>query len=97
MIEEGRQHNVPIENRICPLCKTDIENKFHLVMECTRLHNLRQHLFESLTEIVPAFANGFVHEVGNFSRNEDVIHLFPKVLIFCLKLITFNVNISGYF
>ena len=26
-------------------------------MECTQLHNLRQHLFESLTEIVPAFAN----------------------------------------
>ena len=57
MIEEGRHHNVPIENRICPLCKTDIENEFHFVKECTQLHNLRQHLFESLTEIVPAFAN----------------------------------------
>ena len=57
MIEEGRHHNVPIENRICPLCKTDIENEFHFVMECTQLHNLRKHLFESLTEIVPAFAN----------------------------------------
>ena len=57
MIEEGRHHNVSIENRICPLCKTDIENEFHFVMECTQLHNLRKHLFESLTEIVPAFAN----------------------------------------
>ena len=45
------------KNRICLLCKTDIENEFHFVMECTQLHNLRQHLFESLTKIVPAFAN----------------------------------------
>ena len=31
MIEEGRHHNVPIENRICPLCKSDIENEFTLL------------------------------------------------------------------
>ena len=57
MIEEGRHHNVPIEIRICPLCKNDIENELHFLMECNQLHDLRQKLFENLTEIVPAFAN----------------------------------------
>ena len=37
MIEEGRHNNLEAKYRICPLCKADIENETHFVVECLSL------------------------------------------------------------
>ena len=38
MIEKGRHKKVPKENRKCPLCTTEIEDEFHFVIHCRKLH-----------------------------------------------------------
>jgi hypothetical protein len=29
LIEQGRHQNIPLENRLCPICKLEIENEYH--------------------------------------------------------------------
>ena len=31
-IETGRYKNIPLDRRICPMCKTDVEDEFHFVL-----------------------------------------------------------------
>ena len=71
MIEEGRHHNVPIENRICPLCNISVENEFHFVMKCPQFQNLRVNLFEKLSDIVPAFADMNIDDKFKFIMISD--------------------------
>ena len=33
-IEKGRYMNIPAEQRICRLCKLDVENEIHFLLEC---------------------------------------------------------------
>jgi hypothetical protein len=33
LIEQGRHQNIPLENRLCPICKLEIENEYHFVIE----------------------------------------------------------------
>ena len=36
-IEKGRYMNIPAEQRICRLCKLDVENEIHFLLECPSL------------------------------------------------------------
>jgi hypothetical protein len=38
-IEKGRYMNIPAEQRICRLCKLDVENEIHFLLECPSLAN----------------------------------------------------------
>ena len=40
-IETGRFRNLSIEERICPLCKTSVEDEIHFVFYCNALKNQR--------------------------------------------------------
>ena len=57
LIEQERFHKTPVENRICPLCKIDVEDKYHFIMICPRLDNYRGTLINELlvTDVVPSF------------------------------------------
>jgi hypothetical protein len=37
LIEQGRHKNIPLKNRLCPICKLEIENEYHFVIECNKL------------------------------------------------------------
>jgi len=54
-IEQGRFHKTPVENRICPLCKIDVEDEYHFTMICPKLDNYRVTLINELSDIVPSF------------------------------------------
>ena len=60
MIEEGRYNNLEVKDRICPLCKADIENEHHFVVECPPLTPIRSQLYKDIIDIVPEF-----HLFGN--------------------------------
>ena len=60
MIEEGRHTNLEVKDRICPLCKADIENETHFVIECLPLTPIRSALYKDINDIVPEF-----HIFGN--------------------------------
>ena len=50
-VETGRHRipKVPLEQRVCKICNTSIEDEYHFIMECTPLKELRQQLFISLS------------------------------------------------
>ena len=41
-VENGRYKNVPLERRICPMCKSDMEDEYHFMLKCPAFNNLRK-------------------------------------------------------
>ena len=42
MIELGRHRNIPVIQRLCPICKSDIEDEFHFILKCPAYTDLRK-------------------------------------------------------
>ena len=47
--------SLPIEQRICQLCHTDVEDEFHFLMNCDKLIHERVTLFRNISDIVLSF------------------------------------------
>ena len=49
MIEAGRHFKFKIqqEERICPLCKSGVEDEIHFIMKCTQFEELRAKMLVS--------------------------------------------------
>ena len=62
MIEQGRYKKLDITERICPLCKYDIEDEYHFTIECKKLEILRSSLFDKLIDVFPCFKNATNYE-----------------------------------
>lgn len=54
-IEEGRYKKVPLNERICKLCRNDIEDEEHFIFDCIKLEHIRKHFFHRLASICPSF------------------------------------------
>jgi len=54
-IERGRYSKLPVEQRICRLCSSEVEDEFHFIMHCPKLSAYRVDLFESLSIVIPSF------------------------------------------
>lgn len=54
-IERGRYSKLPVEQRICRLCSSEVEDEFHFIMHCPKLSAYRVDLFESLSLVIPSF------------------------------------------
>ena len=55
MIELGRYNKTDINNRICPLCMNGVEDKYHFIILCTSLNNIRNKMFANILSIFPSF------------------------------------------
>jgi hypothetical protein len=40
-IEKGRHQNIPLNERICKLCKLEIEDEIHVLLQCPILDSFR--------------------------------------------------------
>jgi hypothetical protein len=47
-IAKGRYMNIPAEQRICRLCKLDVENEIHFLLECPSLANTRRDILDQI-------------------------------------------------
>ena len=56
-IEKGRHRKINLANRMCPLCRSEVEDEFHFSMICDKLKDIRDKFFQKLTDIVPLFSN----------------------------------------
>ena len=61
-IERGRYNKTPLNQRLCPLCKTGVEDECHFILKCEKLNEPRNRFFDKLTEVVPSFNNFKDHE-----------------------------------
>ena len=46
-IEKGRCFNVPREDRICKLCKVEVESELHFLLKCPALTSCRETLLNT--------------------------------------------------
>jgi hypothetical protein len=53
MIEKGRHRKRDLENRLCPLCKFDVEDELHFTIKCTKF----QEFYQKISDILPSFYN----------------------------------------
>ena len=67
-LETGRYLNQTVEERLCPICQTDIENEEHVIMKCATYESLRQVLF--------AKAHACDNKFESLSDSDKFIFLF---------------------
>jgi hypothetical protein len=71
-IEKGRYLKLPVEQRICQLCHTDVEDEFHFLMNCDKFIHERVTLFRNISDIVPSFTKFFVKDKISFIYSRHV-------------------------
>ena len=54
-IETGRYKNIPRENRNCKLCKDEIDDEYHFLLNCKLNSNLRNNLFSEIIKVIINF------------------------------------------
>ena len=54
-IEEGRHRKLSLQERICQLCKVEVEDGKHFVMYCSELEACRKAFFDKVNDICPMF------------------------------------------
>jgi hypothetical protein len=54
-LEIGRYERLAFNDRICPLCKTEVENEVHVLLKCPQYVDIRQSLFNKAMYINSGF------------------------------------------
>ena len=49
-IEHGRYHKLPIANRICGLCKTEVGDEIHFLLQCATLNKTRSNFIKYISD-----------------------------------------------
>ena len=51
-VETGRFTNIPLQNRICDICKTSVEDELHFLFDCAQYTLQRNKFLQSLRNYV---------------------------------------------
>ena len=78
-LETGRYERLAVNNRICPLCNTEVENEIHVLLNCPQYNDIRQTLFDKAKDI----NNGFpmlsdVNKLNVLLSNCDIVREVAK-------------------
>ena len=79
-IEKGRHLKIPVEQRICPLCKQEIEDEYHFIMKCQKLDELRNTFFDEIISVVSPFSAMNNTEQFNFILSSQDLDI-SKILV----------------
>ena len=55
-IEQRRYHILPIDNRICGLCKTEVGDNIHFLLQCATLNKTRSNFIKYISDKFPNFS-----------------------------------------
>ena len=80
-IEKGRQLKIPVEQRICPLCKQEIEDEYHFIMKCQNLDELKNKFFDEIISVVPHFSAMNNTENFNFILSSQDLDISKILMI----------------
>ena len=74
MIEVGRFRNIPVENRVCPVCNNGIEDEIHFLFVCSFYTNIRTVYFNTIQQKgYTNFENENVSEKLKIIMKKDLI------------------------
>ena len=82
-IEVGRYHGLPRHDRLCRLCKDEVENEIHFMLQCPVYEILRQKYLPRKYYIFP---NENKFNILKSSHSETVIHNVATYLYYAFKL-----------
>jgi hypothetical protein len=55
-IEQGRYHKLPIANRICGICKAEVGDAIHFLLQCATLNKTRSNFIKDISDKFPNFS-----------------------------------------
>lgn len=97
-LETGRYENLPEEERLCPLCKSNIENEMHVLFECSMYEVERAVLFSKAVKVNSNFETLSLIEKFKFVfTHPEMIRITAKTCCNILKLrnnILYSKNVS---
>ena len=90
-IEKGRHLKIPVEQRICPLCKQEIEDEYHFVMKYQNLDELRNKFFDEIISVIPQFSAMKNTEKLNYILSSQDLDI-SKILVISVFNMYCNLN-----
>ena len=78
----GRYTSIPFQDRLCPLCHSDIETEFHFLMVCSCLMTLRMKYFSAIWYTYPSIEK-FIQLCN--SQNLNTILNIGRYILCALK------------
>ena len=86
MIECGRYHNIPHDERICKLCTSnEIENEEHLLFSCQAYDNIRQNILTGLPNNTHQGDRNLSVDLLKSTDDETILKL-SKFIYSCFEL-----------
>ena len=79
----GRHHGLPRHDRLCRLCKDEVENEIHFMLQCPVYETLRQNYLLRKYYIFP---NVNTFNILMSSHSETLIHNVATYLYYAFKL-----------
>lgn len=89
-LETGRYEGLPVDIRICLFCSQTginaIEKECHVLLECNLYNDLRNKIFEKVSDINPSFSNLCNADKFQFLLNsESLIRILATICFFILN------------
>ena len=76
-IELGRYRGIPVENRVCKLCRSEPETEEHFLLNCPKTDDIRQKLFSDVNGVL--LRSGIAFQTLSFADKLSV--LLSNVLV----------------
>ena len=64
-LETGRYEGLEVDQRICPICHSSVEDEKHVLLHCPLYVDFRNALFKQACEVNASF--------GNYTENEQLV------------------------
>ena len=94
-IEKGRHLKIPVEQRICSLCKQEIEDEYNFIMKCQNLDELRNTFFDEIISVVPHFSAMNNTEKFNFILSSQDLDISKILVISVFNMYNLNKSLKG--
>ena len=84
MIELGRYQtdHISRENRLCPLCKSNLENEIHFLLDCSKYSLQRRTFLNRINELIPNFERKSTSESIKLLMDSNDYHVNKLVMKF---------------
>ena len=82
-IEQGRYRNIKANERFGKLCKKDVEDEIHFLLQCPHLHSARQTTLSKIYRLYPSTENlrakdKFIWLMS--TKNSYMFHMLEQLL-----------------
>ena len=83
MIELGRHNKIPREKRVCPLCKSGIEDEVNFTLKCQFFQKPRSTFLSALKKRCTSFSGLAENQKLHFlltNENQQICNIFSRYL-----------------